>query len=62
MMLPDKCNNCIYCGNPEILIKPHYLKEKSYTETRIIQRCSASNYIIGCVCAEMYCKRKEQTT
>lgn len=58
----DKCNGCPFCSDPEILVQPHYLKNESYMETRIITRCLATEhkYITGCVCADQYCKRKKE--
>lgn len=58
----DKCNGCPFCSDPEILVEPHYLKNESYISTRIISRCLATKhkYIIGCVMAEVGCKRKKE--
>lgn len=60
MIDTDKCDGCPFCSDPEILIEPHYLKDKSYTSSRIISRCLATEhkFIIGSTVAEMYCKRK----
>ena len=57
-----KCEDCALCSDPEILNEVHYLKNESYCSTRIVSRCLATphKYIIGCVCADMYCAYKEK--
>lgn len=58
----NKCDGCSFCSDPEILAETHYLKDKSYTSVKIISRCLATEhkYIIGCVMAEMNCKRNKK--
>lgn len=60
--MTNKCDGCSFCSDPEILVEPHYLKDKSYISTRIVSRCLATKhrYIIGCVMAEEGCKRKRE--
>lgn len=62
--MTNKCDGCPFCSDPEILIEPHYLKDKSYTSARIISRCLATEHkhIIGSVVAKMDCKRNKETT
>lgn len=58
----NSCNNCYYCGTPEMLIEQHCVKEGSYYTARIIQRCMANvyRYPIDCVMAKMLCQYKEK--
>ena len=57
-----KCDNCVYLSAPEMIIQNHYLKDRTYCETRIVSRCLATphKYVIGCVCCEQYCVKKEK--
>ena len=54
------CFDCPLCSDPEILTEFHYMKDKTYATTRIVNRCLASphKYIIGSVVSKCYCKKR----
>lgn len=58
----NSCDNCFYCGSPEMLIEQHCVKSGVYYTSRIIQRCMANTYRfpIDCVMAKTLCQYKEK--
>lgn len=55
MMIPEKC---MTCEHTEMLFEEVH-KGWCKFELEEVVRCNLSGYIVGCVCADVYCDKKE---
>lgn len=58
MKMPDKCRNC-----PHTIVRFEEVHEgwcKYYIDWVVRCDCFPAHYIVGCVCAEVYCKNKQK--
>ena len=57
MKIPDKCTNCDHAS---VQFEEVHDGWCNYHLDAVVRcDCSPVHYIVGCVCAEMYCKKKE---
>lgn len=54
-----KCENCIHLQAPEMRMQWHCLNGEVWTDVDIINRCELSGYPVGCVMADVKCRREE---
>lgn len=53
-----KCENCVHLQAPEMRAQWHVLNGEVWTDMEIINRCELSGYPVGCVSADVKCRRE----
>ena len=53
-----KCENCIHLQDPEMRTQWHCMDGECWTDVDIINRCDLSGYHVGCVSADVKCRRE----
>lgn len=54
-----KCENCVHLQAPEMRAQFHAMNGEVWTDVDIINRCELSGYPVGCVMADVKCRREE---
>lgn len=57
--MTNKPEKCLTCNHAVVRLENEH-KGMCKFEMEAVVRCDLSGYKVGCVCAEMYCDKKEE--
>lgn len=57
----SKCIGCTHLQAPEMRTQWHCLNGEAWTDVDIINRCELSGYPVGCVMADVHCRKSLQS-